>query len=227
MFHSLWHNYGDSFFMFLVQTREISSKQPIFSMTSGEGQTCLPNFLISRMPSSNFCWSPPSALICPGLQRTITKSKLLQSSKNLHTVHANFGKPENSCGNWRGDIPFLCMMPAKKCWPTFLNCQHVSVGLWAPSWALDSRLYRFWPHKNRNMLAFIGAFRGSTDQVKSPETCHVLHGCSGSTGKTSQHWSCRSQLEWNHNDGHCYLKHQQKAGQTKCAHMSNVCTCYY
>ncbi len=42
-----------------------ASLAPIFSITSGDGHTCLPNFLMPRMPSSNFCWSPPSALICP------------------------------------------------------------------------------------------------------------------------------------------------------------------
>ena len=32
------------------------------------------------MLSSNFCWSPPSALICPGLQRTMMKLKALHEA---------------------------------------------------------------------------------------------------------------------------------------------------
>ena len=122
----------------LNHPRETSTKQPIFSMTSGEGQICLPNFLISRMPSSNFCWSPPSALICPGLQRTITKSKFLQSSKNLHTVHANSGRPYlTHVANAEIISPFPCMIPAKNAGQIFLIVNVLPSALEQIPWALD------------------------------------------------------------------------------------------
>ena len=42
---------------------QLPSPQIPAAMTSGEGQTWIPPLRSSRMPSSNFCWSPPSAWV--------------------------------------------------------------------------------------------------------------------------------------------------------------------